>query len=78
MNTANGIDVSTRSSEDAAELAAAIAEAEKAIDNTVGIVGEVEHAEERLTACLVKAGLAEVEEEKNNNRIFHLCQPVAL
>ncbi len=57
------IDPSTLSAEDAAELAAAIAEAEKVIDNTIGIEGEVEASEARVTACLVKAGVMEAPEE---------------
>ncbi len=57
------IDPSALSAEDAAELAAAIAEAEKVIDNTIGIEGEVEASEARVTACLVKAGVMEAPEE---------------
>ncbi len=75
VNQAKKIDVSTLSAEDAAELAAAIEEAQKAIDNTVGIVGEVEHAEERLTACLVKAGVIEPIVEEETTEIFTNISP---
>ena len=63
VKEAKTIDPSTLSAEDAAELAAAIAEAEKVIDNTIGIKGEVEASEARVTACLVKAGVMEAPEE---------------
>lgn len=63
VKEAKTIDPSTLSAEDAAELAAAIAEAEKVIDNTIGIEGEVEASEARVTACLVKAGVMEAPEE---------------
>ena len=63
VKDAKQIDPSTLSAEDAAELAAAIAEAEKVIDNTIGIKGEVEASEARVTACLVKAGVMEAPEE---------------
>jgi hypothetical protein len=63
VNQAKEIDPSTLSAADAAELSAAIAEAEKVIDNTIGIPGEVEASEARVTACLVKAGVMEAPEE---------------
>ena len=67
VEQAKEIDPSTLSSADAAELAAAIAEAEKVIDNTIGIVGEVEASEARVTACLVKAGVMEPAEDNSAN-----------
>ena len=63
VEEAKAIDASALSAEDAAELSAAIVEAEKVIDNTIGIPGEVEASEERVTACLVKAGVMEAPEE---------------
>ncbi len=75
VKQAEEIDISTLSAEDTAELAAAIAEAQKAIDNTVGIVGEVEHAEERLTDCLVKAGVMEPAVEEETTEIFTYISP---
>lgn len=63
VEQAKTIDPATLSAEDAAELAAAIAEAEKVIDSTIGVVGEVEASEARVTACLVKADVMEAPEE---------------
>lgn len=63
VEQAKEIDPSTLSAEDAAELAAAIDEAEKVIDSTIGVVGEVEASEARVTACLVKAGVMEAPDE---------------
>ncbi len=63
VEEAKKIDPSTLSAEDAAELAAAIAEAEKVIKNTIGVAGEVEASEARVTACLVKAGVMEAPED---------------
>ena len=63
VKEAKKIDPATLSAEDAAELAAAIAEAEKVIDNTIGIEGEVEASEAKVTSCLVKAGVMEAPEE---------------
>ncbi|MBP3441819.1 MAG: hypothetical protein J6L62_03350 [Clostridia bacterium] len=63
VEQAKEIDPSTLSDEDAAELAAAIDEAEKVIDSTIGVVGEVEASEARVTACLVKAGVMEAPDE---------------
>ncbi|MEE1065116.1 MAG: hypothetical protein UH249_03195, partial [Acutalibacteraceae bacterium] len=59
VEEAKAIDTSALSAEDIAELNAAIAEAEKVIDNTIGIPGEVEASEARVTACLIKAGVME-------------------
>lgn len=76
VKLADTIDVSTLSAEDAQELAAAVAEAERVIDNTVGVVGEVEQTEERLSACLIKAGVLEAPEEPVNLDIFTKISPV--
>ncbi len=75
VKQAKTVDVSTLSAEDAAELAAAIAEAERVTDNTIGVVGEVENAENRLYACLVNAGLAEPVIEEETTEIFTHISP---
>lgn len=64
VDQAKAVDESTLSEADAAEMKAAIAEAEVIINKTVGVVGEIERSEERVKACLVKAGVIEPEEEK--------------
>lgn len=66
---AKAIDPSTLSAEDAAELAAAIAQAEAMLDNTVAVPGEAEAAQERLNAILVKIGRygANGEEEESSD-----------
>lgn len=76
VELADTVDASALSDEDAKELAAAVAEAERVIDNTVGVVGEVEKAEERLSACLIKAGVLEAPEEPVNLDIFTKISPV--
>ena len=55
---------------DAAELAAAIAEAEEMLNRTVGVEGEAQRIEARLKACLVTAGLASPAEEKEDSDFF--------
>lgn len=76
VELAGTVDTKALSAEDAKELAAAVAEAERVIDNTVGVVGEVEATEERLTACLVKAGVLEAEEEPVSLDLFTKISPV--
>ncbi len=76
VKLADTIDISTLSDEDAKELAAAVAEAERVIDNTVGVVGEVEKAEERLSDCLIKAGVLEAPEEPVSLDVFTKISPV--
>lgn len=70
LATAKDIDTTSLSKEDAAELAAAIEEAEKVMANTVGVVGEVEKSEARLTAILVKIGVMQAPEVKESNDFF--------
>lgn len=76
VKLAETIDTSTLSEEDAKELAAAVAEAERVIDSTIGVVGEVEKTEERLSACLIKAGVMEAPEEAVSLDIFTKISPV--
>lgn len=76
VELAGTVDTSALSAEDAQELAAAVAEAERVIDSTIGVVGEVEATEERLTACLVKAGVLEAEEEPVSLDVFTKISPV--
>ena len=76
VTLAGTVDTSALSAEDAQELAAAVAEAERVIDNTIGVVGEVEKTEERLSACLIKAGVLEAPEEPINLDIFTKISPV--
>lgn len=76
VELAGTVDTSALSAEDAQELAAAVAEAERVIDSTIGVVGEVEATEERLTACLVKAGVLEAEEEPISLDVFTKISPV--
>ena len=67
---AKSIDPSTLSAEDAAELAAAIAQAEAVLDNTVAVPGEAEAAQERLKAILVKIGRYGPESEEEESSDF--------
>jgi hypothetical protein len=76
VELAGTVDASSLSAEDAQELASAVAEAERVIDNTVGVVGEVEEAEAKLSACLIKAGVLEAPEEPVNLDIFTKISPV--
>lgn len=76
VEQAKTIDPSTLSDEDAKELAAAIAEAERVIDSTIGVVGEVEASEARVTACLVNAGVLEAVEEEASINIFTHISPL--
>ena len=67
---AKKIDASKLSAEDAAELAAAIAEAEAFVNGTVCYAGQDDKIEERLRNCLVKAGAYEAEEEEEPSDFF--------
>ena len=60
-----GIDKSTLSAEDKAELDAAMLQAKTLLDTTVCEVGDFEKAENRLNAILVKIGAVEAEEVKD-------------
>ena len=70
VSKAKAVDTSKLSSADAKELKEAVAEAEAIIDKTVGVKGEIEDSEARLTACLVKAGVIEAESESSNADTF--------
>lgn len=61
---AKKVDTSTLSAADAAELNAAIAEAERIIASTVAVAGEAEAARDRLTAILRKIGVYSPAEEE--------------
>lgn len=63
IETAKTVDSSSLSAEDAAELEAAVAEAKAMLSNTTS--GSFEEAAEKLTACLVKIGATEAEEESD-------------
>ena len=73
---AETVDTAALSAEDANELAAAVAEAERVIDSTIGVEGEVPKTEERLSACLIKAGVLEAPEESIPLDIFTKISPV--
>lgn len=70
VNQAKTIDPATLNQADAAELAAAITEAEEILNKTAGVFGEIKASEERLKACLVKAGLREEEVEEEESTFF--------
>ncbi|MBQ4627160.1 MAG: hypothetical protein IJB45_07935 [Clostridia bacterium] len=61
---AKKIDPSTLNESDAAELAAAIKEAEDFVNGTVCVAGQEDKIEARLRACLVTAGVYEAEDEE--------------
>lgn len=67
---AKSIDASTLSAEDAAELAAAIKEAEDFVNGTLCYAGQQDKIEERLENCLVKAGVWTAEEEEEPSTFF--------
>ena len=64
LETAEGVDPASLSAEDAAEFAAAVKQAEDAVNDSTVEHGTFEAAEKRLTAILAKQGLAEITEEK--------------
>ena len=70
VEKAEDVDTSDLSAADAEELNAAVAEAKVIIDNTVGVKGEIEASEARLTSCLVKAGVLEKEAETAPSDMF--------
>lgn len=76
VKLADTVDTSTLTDEDAKELAAAVAEAERVIDSTIGVVGEIEKTEERLSACLINAGVLEAPEKSIPLDIFTKISPV--
>lgn len=67
---AEEVDTAALSAEDAAELSAAVAQAEAILDCTTNKAGEMQAAEERLNAILAKIGAVEAEEEKEPSSFF--------
>jgi len=67
---AKSVDTSTLSAEDAAELAAAIAEAEEFINGTLCYTGQQKEIEDRLRNILVKVGVWTVEAEEEPSTFF--------
>ncbi len=68
--TAKAVDASALSAEDAAELAAAIKEAEDFVNGTNCYTGQQKEIEERLISILVKAGAWTIEEEEEPSTFF--------
>ncbi len=67
---AKRVDTSALTPEVAAELNAAIADAEAMVNSTVAAAGDDERMEERLKACLVAAGARAPEEEEESSDFF--------
>ena len=67
---AKAVDAATLSTEDAKELAAAIAEAEDFVNGTVCYVGQQKEVENRLIAILVKIGVMAEEVKEEPTTIF--------
>ncbi len=65
MEQAKAMDKSALTNEDKAELEKAFADAEKMLDDTVVVAGELEKMEARFTALLIKAGVMEEQREFN-------------
>lgn len=68
--TAESVDVSTLSAEDAAELTAALEEAKAFVNGTVAYDGQQEELESRLENILVKVGKMSAEEEEEPSTFF--------
>ncbi len=68
--TAKAVDTSALSAEDAAELAAAIKEAEDFVNGTNCYAGQQDEIEKRLNDILVKIGVWTVEEEEEPSTFF--------
>ena len=67
---AKAVDVSALSAEDAAELAAALAQAEEFVSNTASYDGQQKEVEDRLVAILVKIGVREAKVEEEPSTFF--------
>lgn len=67
---AKAVDTSTLSAEDAAELEAAIAQAEAFVNNTACYDGQQKEIEDRLVAILVKVGAREAKAEEEPETFF--------
>lgn len=70
LPAAKAVDASALSASDAAELSAAIAEAEAFVNGTVCMDGDQDRIEARLKACLVTAGVGAAEEEEESSDFF--------
>lgn len=70
LPAAKNVDASTLSAQDAAELAAAIAEAEAFVNSTVCVAGQQAAIEERLNAILIKVGVYAASEEEEPSDFF--------
>lgn len=68
--TAESVDVSTLSAEDAAELTAALEEAKNFVNGTVAYDGQQKEIENRLRSILVKVGKMSAEEEEEPSTFF--------
>ncbi len=68
--TAKSVDSSKLNADDAAELAAAIAEAEAFVNGTVCYQGQEDKIEERLKAILVKVGARGADDEEEPSDFF--------
>ena len=67
---AKAVDASTLSAEDAAELAAAIAQAEAFVNNTASYDGQQKEVEDRLVGILVKIGVREASVKEEPGTFF--------
>ncbi len=67
---AKAVDTSALSAEDAAELAAAIADAEAFLSNTASYDGQQKEVEDRLVNILVKIGVREAKVEEEPSTFF--------
>ena len=67
---AKAVDASTLSAEDAAELAAAIEEAEAFVNSTACYEGQQKEVEDRLVNILVKIGVREVSVKEEPSTLF--------
>ncbi len=67
---AKDVNTAKLSASDAEELNNAVAEAESIINKTVGVKGELEASENRLTSCLVKAGVLTADKTEESSDLF--------
>lgn len=67
LSQAKSVDVSSLDAAVAAELNAAIAQAEAMLDSTVGFEGDAKQAEEKLQNALVAAGARQAEEDEESS-----------
>ncbi|MBQ2848138.1 MAG: hypothetical protein IJE74_07765 [Clostridia bacterium] len=74
LKSAEEVNASSLSSEEKAELNAAVAQAENLLNTTVCEAGDFEKAENRLSDILIKVGAVEAEEEKDYTFFENLSQ----